>query len=602
MLISLSLLVPLVFAALIPLAGLASTDVQDRTRRAVSIAAPLAVLPAVGLTIFAADSQLHAEWLLYGLNLAVDDVARGLVLISALLYGAALLSISWAKLENTEKASGALSAFLLTSYAGNIGVYLAADAVTFYLFFALMSFSAVGLVVHYRTAKAYRATRIYLVMTVISETALLAGLFFTVHAGGMALADAPDAVLDSPQTGLILTLLLIGFGIKAGTVPLHVWLPLAHPAAPPAASAVLSGAMVKAGMVGFLRFFPLQDPGAEFNTTVEIFGWILMVLSLLGAFAAVAVGVLQHDAKVVLAYSTISQMGFIGALIAAGLINAELAQETIDAAVLYAIHHGLAKGALFLGVPVIKHYGRGMAGIIVTIGMVGAGLAVAGAPITSGGIGKYVSKDAVEGIAIAGAGLEYILPFVATGSTLLLLRFAWVVLTDEREPYKTLDGQLFGWLAVCLAGIVVPWFIGAYWSPLGLPEWNDPQTIWDSVWPIALGLLIGGVFWAAGHYGWLPRRKQHDQMVPAGDLVVAEEHLVHRLVDRGAAGLDTVHEHSTTWRTGAHTVVSAVAQRVRGIINRVEHALRPWPRFGTSAVLLITVILVLSIIWAGGGS
>src|SRR5699024_2367349 len=150
---------------------------------------------------------------------------------------------------------------------------------------------------------------------------------------------------------------LVGFGVKAGTVPLHVWLPLAHPAAPPAASAVLSGAMVKAGLVGWLRLLPsgpdqtgLTD--GAIPQTVAIFGWVLLVSALAGGFASAVLGVLQNDPKVVLAYSTISQMGFTTAVVAVGLIEPEFGDVTAAAAVLYAVHHGLAKGALFLGVPV----------------------------------------------------------------------------------------------------------------------------------------------------------------------------------------------------------------------------------------------------------
>lgn len=598
--ISLALLLPVFTAALIPLAGLAPRSSQSRIRRVVSIAAPVTTIPAVAMTLWGADSQLSLDWVLTGVTLVVDDVARALVLIGALLYGAALMAVSWKKIRSNESVSGALTAFLLASYTGNIGVYLAADAVSFYLFFAIMSFSAAGLVVHYRTGAAYRATRIYLVMTVISETALLAGLIFTVQAGGKLLTDAPEAVLDSSRTGLILTLLLIGFGIKAGTMPLHVWLPLAHPAAPPAASAVLSGAMVKAGMVGFLRFFPLQESGAALNPTIELFGTILMILSLLGAFVAVGVGAIQRDAKVILAYSTISQMGFIGAIIAAGLLDGQLAEDTIDAAVLYAVHHGLAKGALFLGVPVIKHYGRGAAGLVVTIGMVGAGLAVAGAPITSGGIGKYVSKDAVEGLTVAGIDLYNLLPFVATGSTILLLRFLWVVLGEERKPHTTFDGELAGWLAVCLAGIVAPWLIAAYWSPLHLPEWTDLTTVWDSAWPIGLGVVIGVGCWLAYRIGWIPASTRDEPLIPAGDLVVVEERLVRQIVAEGGHVLEKIHAGTTRAREHGAKTGTALAERVRDSTDRIETTQRPWPRFGTVAVIVLTLVIVVSFMVAGG--
>lgn len=602
MLITLSLLVPALAAALIPLAGLATPTVRDKTRRGIAIFAPLAVIPSIATAIAEPGTELEVPWFLFGVTFAVDSISRGLLLIGALLYGAALMSISWAKLRDTEKAFGTLSAFLLASYVGNIGVYLAADTVSFYLAFAVMSFSAVGLVVHYRTRDSYRATAIYLIMTVISETALLAGLLLTAHAGGTMLSDAPDAVLNSEYTGLMLTLFLIGFGVKAGTAPLHIWLPLAHPAAPPAASAILSGAMVKAGMVGFLRFFPLETEAAaaaDTAATLEIFGWVLMALSLLGAFAAALVGVLQTDGKVVLAYSTISQMGFIGALIAAGLLDSSLAEDTVDAAVLYAIHHGLAKGALFLGVPVIKHYGRGLAGVVVTIGMVGAGLAVAGAPITSGGIGKYVSKDAVEGITIAGVGLEYFLPLVATGSILLLLRFLWVVLSEERDPQRSIDGELLAWLGVCLAGIVVPWIIGAQWSPLGLPDWTDPQTLWDSTWPIGLGLAIGGLFWWLSKRGWLPRRTRDSPAIPAGDLVAVEESMANSLLNRGGDVLDTVHDYTGKARAGTAQLITNLTESTNASLERTDDKLRQWPRFGAGIVVLATVILVLSL-WIGG--
>jgi formate hydrogenlyase subunit 3/multisubunit Na+/H+ antiporter MnhD subunit len=600
MLISLSLLIPLIFAALAPLAGLAPRTNQHQIRLVMAIIAPAATLPAIALAIWGAGEQVHAEWLLTGITLAVDQVARGLVLIGALLYGAALLSVMWAKLDTQEPATGALSGFLLASYTGNIGVYLAADAVSFYLFFGLMSFSAVGLVVHYRTSSAHRATRIYLVMTVISETALLAGLILTVQAGGMLLANAPDAVLDSSYTAVVLIVLLIGFGVKAGIAPLHVWLPLAHPAAPPAASAVLSGAMVKAGMVGLLRFFPLQDLGSGFNPTIELFGWILLILALISAFGSVIIGVAQHDAKTILAYSTISQMGFIVALIAAGLIDANLAQDTADAAVLYAIHHGLAKGALFLGVPVVKHYGRGAAGVLVTIGMVGAGLAVAGAPITSGGLGKYVGKDAVAGLTVAGIGLDYLLPFVATGSVLLLMRFVWSMLAEERQAHQSIDGELIAWLAVCLAGIGVPWLVGAYWSPLGLPDWTDPQVVWDSVWPIGLGLVAGGLVWLADHFGWLPDRTRQQPIIPAGDLVVLGEYGVRGMMKHGGAWLQAVHSWTTNVRSGGKKLASGTAGLVQNTTENINDRFRPWPRFGTSAVVIVTLVLVGSLMIAGG--
>lgn len=595
MLIATTLLLPVVFTAVIAAAGLAPARRQHAIRRTSAILAPLATLPAVLLAVTGAGGTLQVDWLLYGASFGVDGVARQLLLIAALLYGAALMAIAWVKIRDAEPATGALSAFLLASFVGNIGTYLAADVVSFYLSFTIMSFSAAGLVIHYRTRAARRATGVYLVMSVLSETALLAGLLLVAATGATRIADAPQAVAQSEHTLLIGLLLLFGFGIKAGTVPLHVWLPLAHPAAPPAASAVLSGAMVKAGVVGWLRFLPLGETSPESGgDPAQTLGWILLGLSLVGAFSAVAFGILQQDPKVVLAYSTISQLGFIGAVIAVGLIDPELADTTAAAAVLYAVHHGLAKGALFLGVPVVKHFGSGPRGILVLVGMAGAALAVAGAPLTSGGFGKYVSKDAATGISVLGIGLDTLLPFVATGSTLLLARFAWVIWQARREPRCNTDGELFSWLLTCAAGVVVPWLIGLYWSPLGLPEW-DLSTSWDAVWPILLGLVLALPFGLLAHRdrlpGWLPRAD--GTALPPGDLVVAEEALLTAATTSGGRGLAAADRVTGTVAHGWARAWEQAVGWASGAIATGQARLDGWQSSGRAILLMLLLALVL---------
>lgn len=582
MLITTALLTPLLAAAIIALAGVLGPQAAHRLRRGTAIASPLTLLPAGVLTLTGDGAELEVPWLLLGSQFAVDETARALTLIAVLLYTAALMSVTWVKLRQTERGSGALSAFLLVCFTGNICVYLAADPVTFYLGFAVLSFSAAGLVIHYRTQAARRATGIYLVLSVLSETAVLAGLLL-VTAG-------------SEHTGLIVTALLIGFGVKAGTVPLHVWLPLAHPAAPPAASAVLSGAMVKAGLVGWLRFLPTDNDDAAVLTAA---GNTLLILALVGAFAAVLIGVLQDDPKVILAYSTISQMGFIACLVAVGMLVPELAGVTASAAVLYAVHHGLAKGALFLGVPVLKHYGRGGTGVLVLIGMLGAGLAVAGAPLTSGAYGKYVSKEAVEGISVLGLGLDHILPLVATGSTVLLLRFGFALRQTERGPRRGVDAELLSWLGVCAAGIVVPWLIGQHWIS-GADEFSwTASSLWDATWPILLGMALGILVWRLAARGLLPSWLGPG-LIPAGDLIVPEESAVlrasraeSRLSARSAELAETVGARLTG-------IAADVAARLRVMLTAGEQRLAQWETSGVVIVIALTAaVAVLSWGWWG---
>ncbi len=136
---------------------------------------------------------------------------------------------------------------------------------------------------------------------------------------------------------------MLGFGAKIGLVPFHIWMPLAYRAAPIPAAAVLSGAAVKAGVIGLIRFLPLDVATPEW-------GEALVVAGLFSAFYGVAIGITQRNPKTVLAYSSVSQMGVIAAVFGMGL-----AVGDGDAALFagfYAAHHTLVKGALFLAVGV----------------------------------------------------------------------------------------------------------------------------------------------------------------------------------------------------------------------------------------------------------
>ena len=117
-----------------------------------------------------------------------------------------------------------------------------------------MGLAAYGLVIHNGDAAALRAGRVYLAMTLVAEAALLAALILIFEHTG-TLAPAPAQLMGSGDWAI--GLLIFSLGIKAGLVLLHVWLPLAHPAAPVPASAVLSGTMIKAALIGWMRFLPL---------------------------------------------------------------------------------------------------------------------------------------------------------------------------------------------------------------------------------------------------------------------------------------------------------------------------------------------------------
>ncbi|MGV0837994.1 complex I subunit 5 family protein [Mycolicibacterium thermoresistibile] len=551
--------------------------------------AALAVAPTVALALIGPRvGTVDAPWLLLGTHLHLDTVGRPLLLVAALLYGAALVA-TWS--SQTERRA-TLAVFLLVSFVGNAGVFVAADAVTFYLAFAVMGFAAYGLVIHERTDGARRAGRIYLTLTLIAEMAVLWALLLTVHAGGRMLIDAPAAVAASDQRDLIIALLIVGFGLKAGMFPLHVWLPLAHPAAPPPGSAVLSGTMIKAGLVGWLRFLPLGE--------VALPGWgsLLVGMALLSAFLSVLPGVLQNDAKAALAYSSISQMGFLGILVGTALVAPELAEPCTLAAVVYAVHHGMAKGGLFLGVTVWRTHGYGWIRWWVLTGLALMAAAVAGAPFGSGAVAKYTSKEALGDSTFLWFSLATVLPFVATVSTMMLVRAGYLLLTGPRDRAWGMDGAVLSWTVLGVGGTVLTWYLAGQWAPAVTVPGLDTTALWDATWPVLLGLALAAGGWWLSRRGLLPDWvTRADPAIPAGDLIVPAERGV-------AAGTRTL-QHTADAVSAANT---AVLQRIRSGRGRLpvntwtrgEHRIADWVGSGVAiaavATTVVTIVIVV-VVW-----
>lgn len=235
--------------------------------------------------------------------------------------------------------------------AGMNLVVLAEDAFTFLLSWEFMSLASWTLVMaHHRTGENARAGYVYLVMAGFGTLALLLAFGLLAGAeGGYAFETIRAA--DHPPwiTALVLALVLLGAGSKAGIVPLHVWLPLAHPAAPSHVSALMSGVMTKVAVYGFVRIvFELSGEPAWWSGVV--------VLSLGGGTAVLGIlyALMQRDLKRLLAYSTIENIGVIFAGL--GLALAFAANEmrgaaalALTAALFHVFNHSLFKSLLFFG-------------------------------------------------------------------------------------------------------------------------------------------------------------------------------------------------------------------------------------------------------------
>lgn len=444
------------------------------SRRHAERLAPLSPLPALLLALAACDGLVSdLPWLLLGSRLMLDETGRLFLGFTAVVW---LLAGWYARSYLADDPRRHVFwGFYLATAAGNLGVCIAGDAASFYLLFALMTFAAYGLVIHSGSAEARRAGRVYLIMAVLGEAALVAGMLLAVHAASSHYLS--DLAAIAPPAAAI-PLLLLGFGIKVGMPMLHMWLPLAHPVAPVPASAVLSGVMLKAGLLGWLRFLPL---GA---TALPEAGAVLMTLGLLALFFGVVAGLAQREIKVLLAYSSVSQMGFMTLGVGAGLAAPALWPLILHAVCFYALHHALAKSALFLGAGVVHARGGGFR-VLARLAL--PALALAGAPFSSGWLAKLALKAALAELPAPWHGLiAWMLPLAAAGTALLMGRLLWLA---ARIPGKGggADFTLI-WSIWLLVGAVLPWLLV---SP-NLVPWQA-EAISSALWPFVPAILLAAL-------------------------------------------------------------------------------------------------------------
>lgn len=304
-------------------------------------------------------------------NLEVDALGAFFCFFAAALWFAA--SLHAFKYMDHEHKRTRFFFFMLLTESATLGVFMVQDFFSLYLFFEAMGLLAYMLVIHSETEKARSAATKYICMTVVGGLSLIGGIFLYLgYAGTVSFTPlAQSAWLAGSFKTVALVCLIAGFGVKAGMVPLHIWLPDAHPAAPSPASALLSGVMIKAGAYGILRtcltFF--QQPaahGAEAEvvgghgaegaahaanglaSNVQALGFAIICIAVVTMFAGMIMALVQNDIKRTLAYSSVSQMGYI--LFGVGCM-AFLGPEGamgMGGSLYHIINHALFKGCFFL--------------------------------------------------------------------------------------------------------------------------------------------------------------------------------------------------------------------------------------------------------------
>ncbi|HSR80372.1 MAG TPA: proton-conducting transporter membrane subunit [Hyphomicrobiaceae bacterium] len=504
----------------------------------------LAPLPALAASLSVADtSQMVLPGALLGLTFLLDEPGAMLLGSAALLWS---VSGAYAHPFLSGRAHrGRFATWWLMTLAGNLGVFMSADLVSFYVLFTLATLAAYGLIVHDGTSASRRAGAVYIALAVLGEALLLMAFVLLAAGsaeGSLAIRDAVAALPTSPWRDSARALLVLGFGLKIGLVPLHVWMPLTYSAAPIPAAAVLSGAAVNAGVIGLIRFLP-------FDAGLPDWGGALAAAGLISAFAGAGLGITQTNPRTVLAYSSVSQMGLIAAVLGMGLTIGSASAP--KAAAFYAVHHALAKGGLFLAVGVAALTNKGRLWPVLLPAAVIA-LALAGLPLTGGALAKSAIKAPLgEGLAGTLATLS------AITSTLLMLHFVHCLTRSGHTPTtRAPPGLVICWLAIAFASIAVPWAL--YPAALGAPLRDALAlgTLWEALWP----LLVGGALALA--LGTRPHRLPH---VPAGDVLAVVERAAPALRNLAAAS------------------------------ERIEGWLRQWPVAGV-LLLVLTIALAATLL------
>jgi hydrogenase-4 component B len=302
----------------------------------ISGAAPLTLRLPIGLPFVGANFRLDA---LSAFFLCVVDLGAAAASFYGLGYG------------RHEHSPGRVLPFYPAFIAAMNLVVLSDDAFTFLLSWEFMSLASWALVMaHHKVRGNAEAGYIYLVMAGFGTFCLLLAFGLLAGPDGGYTFEAMRASRAAPPIeALILVLVLIGAGSKAGLVPLHVWLPLAHPAAPSHVSALMSGVMTKVAVYGFVRIvFDLLNGGSWWS------GLIVLVLGGITAALGVLYALMQHDLKRLLAYHTVENIGiiFIGlGLSLAFQANGMLAGAALalTAALFHVFNHSLFKSLLFFG-------------------------------------------------------------------------------------------------------------------------------------------------------------------------------------------------------------------------------------------------------------
>ncbi|MCR5757712.1 MAG: NADH-quinone oxidoreductase subunit E [Selenomonas sp.] len=364
-------------------------------------------------------------------------------------------------------------------------VVLAGDAFTFILAWEIMALVSFLLVNHESEKKqVVNAAYQYMVMTHLGTAAILVA-FYILGSGAESFAfmDLAHSELSPVHKHIAFGCAFIGFALKSGLMPLHVWLPNAHPAAPSHVSALMSGVMLKVAVYGFGRFV-FEFIGAD----VVAYGLIVMVVGLLSAFLGVLYASMEKDMKRILAYSSVENMGIIFAAFGCGMLlvamdRPYLSLVAFTAVLVHSFAHSLMKCLLFMSAGAVMH-ATGTRNIELLGGLLKkmpwtaaftliGSMSLASLPFTAGLVGEWLTLQSMMTLAFESGTPELRLLVIFTfillgltgalalgcfvrlyGITFLGRRRSNLVLKAQEMPFSMLLGMGIEALVILLVGIM----------------------------------------------------------------------------------------------------------------------------------------------------
>lgn len=415
----------------------------------------------------------------YGLHFNVDMLSYIMVSTAGILW--LMVSIYSHEYMMTEYHRERFYLFKAITFSGVLGTVMAGDILTMFLFFEIMTFSSYLLVAHNQSSDSILAGNNYIYMGVGGGLAVLVGmlllLFNTNH------LDFAFLAMELSDTGwlqyAISFLFLVGFGIKAGMLPLHIWLPKAHPVAPTPASALLSGLLIKIGAYGLLRiatsfFMPAghlvsgrDDPLWSLSTNMgAIVIWIGIFTMAVGVFMALQ----QGDMKKMLAYHSISQMGYIIMGVGVASYLGYIGAMGFAGSIYHTVNHALFKALLFMvaGVVYLKTHERNMYNLgglwrqmpFSALVCLVAALGITGMPGFNGFASKSVLHHAIDEAYQYGhysfKYAEVIFTIVSAGTVCSFIKmFSYVFLGKCPKEHQNLSKSGNGMMQMAMGGIAL---------------------------------------------------------------------------------------------------------------------------------------------------